>query len=122
MKHFEKSSAKRLQGAWRLLFVDGYGSHHTYEFLKFCEYHKIKAVGMPPNTTHLLYPLDVFVFQPLKHWHSEAVNEAAQNRDETFSKVEFLKAVKSFVARLLKNQQSNLHGKKPALFLTIPTW
>lgn len=63
--------------------MDGHGSHHTYEFLKFCEDHKIKAVGMPPHTTHLLQTLDAYVFQPLKNWHSEAVNEAVQNGDET---------------------------------------
>ncbi len=30
--------------------------------------------GLPSHTTHLLQPLDVCVFQPLKHWHSKAVN------------------------------------------------
>lgn len=57
---------------------------------------------MPPHTTHLLQPLDVCVFQPLKHWHSEAVNEAVQNGDETFSKVEFLNAFNNFRSKAFK--------------------
>lgn len=31
---------------------------HVYEFLKFCEYAKIKAVRMPLHTTHLFQPRD----------------------------------------------------------------
>ena len=50
--------------------MDDHGSHHTYRFLKFCEDHKIKAVGIPPHTTYLLQLLDICMFQPLKHWHS----------------------------------------------------
>ena len=64
--------------------------YHTYEFFKFCEDHKIKAVGIPPNITHLLQLLDICIFQLLKHWYIEAVNEAVQNGDKTFSKIEFL--------------------------------
>ena len=115
VKHFEKYSAKRQQGAWRLLLMDGHGSHHTYEFLKFCEDHKIKAVGMPPHTTHLLQPLDVCVFQPLKHWHSEAVNEAVQNGDETFSKVEFLNAFNTFRRKAFKESTIRSAWKKTGL-------
>ena len=62
IKHFEKYSARKDQDAYCLLL--------------FYEDHKIKPVGMPPQTTHLLQLLDVCVFQPLNHWHSEAVNEA----------------------------------------------
>ena len=57
---------------------------------------------MPSHTTHLLQPLDVGVFQPLKHWHSEAVNDAVQNGDETFSKVEFLHALNTFRSKAFK--------------------
>lgn len=102
IRHFEKFSAQKQQGAWRLLLLDGYGSHHIYEVVKFCEDHKIIPFGMPSHTTHLLQPLDVGVFQPLKHWHSEAVNDAVQNGDETFSKVEFLNALNTFRRKAFK--------------------
>lgn len=56
-KHFEKYSARKQEGAYRLLLLDGHGSHHSGEFFKFCEYHKINPVGTPPHTTYLLQPL-----------------------------------------------------------------
>ena len=90
LEHFDRFSQKHQQGAWRLLVMDGYGSHRTREFLSYCEDHKIIPFGLPSHTTHLLQPLDVSVFQPLKHWHSEAVNRAVQTGDEIFSKFEFL--------------------------------
>ena len=40
--------------------------------------------------THLLQPLDVGVFQPFKHYHSEAVRESVRFGDFEFSKLDFL--------------------------------
>ncbi len=102
LEHFDRFSQKHQKGAWRMLVMDGYGSHHTREFLSYCEDHKIIPFGLPSHTTHLLQPLDVCVFQPLKHWHSEAVNRAVQMGDETFSKVEFLAAFNEFRTKAFK--------------------
>jgi hypothetical protein len=41
VKHFDKFSARYQKGAWRLLLMDGFGSHHTYEFLTYCEERQI---------------------------------------------------------------------------------
>ena len=87
---------------WHLLLIDGHGLHHTHEFLQYCKEYKIKVLGIPLHTTHLLQPLDVGVFQPLKHWHSEAVNEVMQNGDETFTKVEFLNVFNTFHCKAFK--------------------
>ena len=82
--------------------MDGFGSHHTHEFLSYCEDKNIISFGLPSHTTHLLQPLDVCVFQPLRHWHSEAVNEAIQNGDESFTKVGFLAAFTKFRIQAFK--------------------
>lgn len=102
LKHFDKHSAKTQKGAFRLLLMDGYGSHHTIEFIEYCYQVKIIPFGLPAHTTHLLQPLDVVVFQPLKHWHSEAVKEAMSHGDETFTKVEFLNAFNTFRNKAFK--------------------
>lgn len=115
IKHFEKYSTRKQQGAYRLPVLDGHRSYHTYEFLKFCMDHKIIPVGMPLHTTHLLQPLDVCVFQLLKHWHFEAVNEAVQNGNETFSKVEFLNAFNSFRRQAFKESTIRSAWKKTGL-------
>ena len=54
--------------------MNDYGSHHTAEFLIYCEDNNIVLFALPSHITHLSQLLDVYVFQPLKHWHSEAVN------------------------------------------------
>ena len=102
LKHFDTHSIKTRKGAYRLLLMDGYGSHHTIEFIEYCNEAKIIPFGLPAHTTHLLQPLDVVVFQPLKYWHSEAVKESMAQGDETFTKVEFLNAFNSFRRKTFK--------------------
>ena len=102
IKHFDHYSQRYQRDAWRLLVMDGYGSHHTREFLSYCEDHKIIPFDLPSHTTHLLQPLNVCVFQPLKHWHSKVVNEAIQTGDEIFTKIEFLTAFNEFRSKAFK--------------------
>ncbi|XP_044715300.1 DDE superfamily endonuclease domain-containing protein [Hirsutella rhossiliensis] len=73
LQHFDKHSAKTSRSSKRLLILDGHGSHHTRQFIQYCDEHGIIPFGMPPNLTHLLQPLDVVVFQPLKHYHAKAL-------------------------------------------------
>ncbi|KAF2003748.1 CENP-B protein, partial [Amniculicola lignicola CBS 123094] len=54
LKHFEKMTRRRQVGAWRLLLVDGHGSHDTKQFAEFAEKHKIQLFALPPHTTHIL--------------------------------------------------------------------
>lgn len=103
IKHFERYSRRQQQGCRRLLIMDGYGSHDTYEFLEYCEHYNIIPLTFPSHTTHLLQPLDVVVFQPLKHYHSEAVNMAISTGDESFTKVEFLAAFTKFRRQAFKS-------------------
>ena len=76
LRHFDRFSALRQIGAYRLLLFDGYESHGTREFLEYCEKKKIIPFCLPPHTTHLLQPLDVVLFQPYKHYHAEAIDAA----------------------------------------------
>ena len=62
IKHFDKHIEKIRKGAGRLLIMDGFGSHHTREFIEYCEIKNIVPFGLPSHTTHLLQPLDVCVF------------------------------------------------------------
>jgi uncharacterized protein YndB with AHSA1/START domain len=55
----------RLGRDWRLLIVDGHGSHLTFEFLEYCEAHRILVSVFPPHSTHTLQPLNVVCFKPL---------------------------------------------------------
>ncbi|KJZ70705.1 hypothetical protein HIM_09889 [Hirsutella minnesotensis 3608] len=53
LQHFGKHSAKTSKGSKRLLILDGHGSHHTRQFIQYCDEHGIIPFGMPPNLTHV---------------------------------------------------------------------
>jgi len=79
IKHFDRMTRVQTKGVWRLLLLDGYGSHHTREFLQYAEEHKIQVFALPPHTTHILQPLDVGCFQPLKWYHGRELDWAARS-------------------------------------------
>ncbi len=97
--------------------MDGHGSNHKYKFLKICEDRKMKVVGMPLSTIHFLQLLDIYVFQPLKIWHSEALNETVQNGNEIFSKVELPNAFNNFHRKAFKKLTICSTWKKTILIL-----
>ncbi len=102
LKHFNRFSQKHQKNAWRMLVINDYESHHTCEFLFYCENHKIILFNVSLHTTHLLQSLDVFVFQSLKHWHSKMINRAVQMSDKIFSKVKFLTVFNKFWIKIFK--------------------
>jgi len=102
LHHFEKYSAQRQLGAWRLLLLDGHNSHCTREFIEFCDNRKIILFCLPSHCTHLLQPLDVVVFQPYKHYHSEAIEIASRTGCFEFDKIEFLTAMDSIRRQTFK--------------------
>ena len=89
IKYFDRFSARCQQGVYRLLIMDGYGFYYIKEFLYFCEEKRIITLALPSHITHLLQPLDIGIFQLLKHWYAEAIENSVQVGDKTFTKVEF---------------------------------
>jgi hypothetical protein len=61
---------KQRSGRWRLLILDGRGSHVTMEFISYCDRHRILLMVFPPHSTHTLQPLDVVLFHPLAQAYS----------------------------------------------------
>ena len=49
-----------------LLFLDGHHSHISLELIRRARGNNILLLCLPPNTAHLLQPLDVGVFAPMK--------------------------------------------------------
>jgi DDE superfamily endonuclease len=50
----------------RLLIMDGHVSHITANLIAFCMQNTIDLLILPPHTSHVLQPLDISVFAPLK--------------------------------------------------------
>ena len=69
------SKPKARQGRdYRLLFVDGHGSHLNMKFLNWCSEHRILVAVYPPHSTHRLQPLDVSLFSPLSIYYSQELD------------------------------------------------
>jgi hypothetical protein len=60
---------------YRLLVVDGFTGHTTLAFAEYCIKFDIIIAILPPHSTHLMQPLDVGVFQPLKAAHPESTSQ-----------------------------------------------
>jgi len=51
LAHFERFTSRRKTGAYRLLLLDGYGSHCTKQFIDYCDRYNIIPFCFPPHTT-----------------------------------------------------------------------
>jgi hypothetical protein len=90
VKHFNRHTESCTIGAYRLLILDGHGSHATPEFDQFCTENKIITLCMPPHTSHLLQPLDVGCYSPLKVLYGHEVAELARQGVFHVDKLDFL--------------------------------
>jgi hypothetical protein len=71
---FEPHTVQKARRRWRLLFLDGHGSHLNMSFVKRAYELRILLAIYPPHATHRLQPLDVSLFNPLANYYSQAVN------------------------------------------------
>ncbi|KAF1932963.1 DDE-domain-containing protein [Didymella exigua CBS 183.55] len=78
------------QGGWRLLLLDGHGSHTPIDFMWTCRQHQIYLLYLPPHASHILQPLDLAPFSVVKtHYRSQiralsALDDAAPIKKERF--------------------------------------
>ena len=49
-----------------ILYLDGHTSHLTMPLAIFCKEHNIELIGLYPNSTNAIQPLDVAFFHPFK--------------------------------------------------------
>lgn len=76
----------------RLLIVDGHGSHCTDDFLYECFLNDIYLLFLPPHTSHVLQPLDVSIFGPVKTYYRQALADFLELDDSTpYNKMVFLR-------------------------------
>ncbi|KAH9627760.1 hypothetical protein HF086_001774 [Spodoptera exigua] len=67
-----------------ILFLDGHRSHMTLHLSDFCKANEIEVISLYPNSTHLLQPMDVAVFRPLKvSWQNQVKSWKIDNPKQT---------------------------------------
>ena len=84
-----KEKARR---RYRLLIIDGHGSHVTKAFIDYCDENKILLFIFPPHATHTLQPLDVVCFKSLaSNYSNELTNQYHRRLGESpMNKSDFL--------------------------------
>jgi hypothetical protein len=95
LKHFNSYTKARCVGPWRLLILDGHESHHSVEFLDLCKKNYIIALCMPAHASHILQPLDVGCFSPLKRAYGTEISWMIRHRINHIDKLSFLPAFKA---------------------------
>jgi hypothetical protein len=105
---FQKYTKDRIKGTYRLLIIDGHGSHLTAEFDLFCKENSIIALCIPSYLSYLLQPLDVGCFARLKQLYSSIVEGKIQVGVNHIDKLDFLEAytkahIETFNSRIIQS-------------------
>ncbi|KAL1957115.1 hypothetical protein VTO42DRAFT_6373 [Malbranchea cinnamomea] len=87
---FNKDTLPRTKGKYRLLILDWHRSHVSAEFDQFCSENHIIALYMPPHSSHLLQPLDVGCFSPMKAVYGRQVENQMRLGINHIDQEEFL--------------------------------
>jgi len=73
-----------------LLLLDGHSSHYCPEVIKACAMEEIIILALPPNTTHIIQPLDRGCFSPLKNqWKKTVQSYVAKSHGKAVMRYEF---------------------------------
>jgi hypothetical protein len=108
LEHFDEYTKDRTVGVNRLLILDGHESHDSLKFQLLCKEKNILTLCMPAHASHLLQPLDVGCFAPLKRAYGREVDKLVKNHIFHVTKVDFLPLFKA--AYLASITESNIHG------------
>ena len=90
IRHFDQHTKSRAKGVYRMLVLDGHESHKSPEFDEFCKDNKIITLCLPAHSSHLLQPLDVGCFNPLKRAYSKELENFIKSHVNHITKTEFL--------------------------------
>ena len=88
-KCFEPATRDKADGQFRLLICDGHDSHISSEFIRHCISNRIVLLLLPPHCSHLMQPLDVGIFFPLKQAIGAFVDRIIQTGIGRLQKIEW---------------------------------
>jgi hypothetical protein len=90
--HFDQHTKPRTTGEYRLLILDGHGSHLSVDFELYCKENKIITLCMPSHSSHILQPLDVGCFGPLKQAYGRQIEKKMRAGTTHITKEDFFPA------------------------------
>ena len=92
--NFDPQTCTKANREQRLLVCDGHDSHISGNFIAYCIQNKITLLILPPHTSHILQPLDISIFGPLKKRLTAALQPLSQAQLVRIQKIEWLEAYK----------------------------
>ncbi|KAF3349016.1 Glycerate kinase [Verticillium dahliae VDG2] len=112
IRHFHQHTKSRTSGGYRLLILDGHESHHSVDFELYCKENNIITLCMPPHSSHILQPLDVGCFGPLKKAYGRQIEERMRAGTTHISKEDFFPAFSAAFqqAMTVENIQGGFRG------------
>lgn len=105
---FNASTATKTNNRKRLLICDGHDSHISAEFVRYCIDNDIFILLLVPHSSHLMQPLDVGVFGPLKRAMSAQLDRVFRTGISRLQKVEWVENYME--ARKIAINTSNILG------------
>jgi hypothetical protein len=75
-----------------LLLIDGHSSHLTERFIGFCITKNIDLFCLPPHSSHLMQPLDLSIFGPLKTALTFEVDRIFRSSTSRLPRIEWVEA------------------------------
>jgi DDE superfamily endonuclease/Tc5 transposase DNA-binding domain/helix-turn-helix, Psq domain len=98
---FEPESKKVSGDRPRLLIMDGHSSHITGDLIALCIEKDIDLLILPPHCSHLLQPLDVGVYGPMKRYHALEVDRYSRVGVKRIQRAEWVELFQRIRAKAL---------------------
>jgi hypothetical protein len=89
---FEPATRIKAEGQQCLLICNGHDSHISGSFISHCIQNRISILILPAHTSHLLQPLDVAIFGPLKKQLTIALSHLNEAQLVRIQKAEWVDA------------------------------
>jgi hypothetical protein len=109
---FEPESRRKSGDKPRLYIADGHSSHITGNMISLCIDNNIDLLILPCHCSHLLQPLDVGVFGPMKKYHAFETDRLVRAGITRFQRVEWVTLYQRIRAKALsiENIRSGWRG------------
>lgn len=102
--YFIPATTPRTVARYRILVLDSHGSHLTPEFDKICQDNDIIPLCMPSHSSHLLQPLDVGCFGPLKRVYGGLIKSRSRLGKHYINKFDFLETYPQAYTKIFNDQ------------------
>ncbi|APA06561.1 hypothetical protein sscle_02g013310 [Sclerotinia sclerotiorum 1980 UF-70] len=83
--------------------MDGHSSHITGSFIAFCIEKEIDLLILPPHCSHLLQPLDIAVYGPMKRYHALEVDRYSRAGVKRIQRAEWVELFQNIRKKALNS-------------------